>query len=152
MTDLCKIHCENSDILDLCPVYDLYSPASGKPIEPKFAMLWRFAPMADPTVAEWHSRDLDSRVSPREWAAVSEWKESNTSFHIMRDHTHHYYVILGGMFGSKVSASTHRIPVVCMSSLFWLPGMILKNNNRSPLARIFDSMLRGSGTPNPILH
>ena len=28
-------------------------------------MLWRYVPMADPSVDEWHSRDLDSRVSER---------------------------------------------------------------------------------------
>ena len=37
--------------------------------------LWRFAPMADPQVAEWHSRDLDSRIMSRETAAVRDWKQ-----------------------------------------------------------------------------
>lgn len=38
--------------------------------------LWRFAPMADPLVEEWHSRDLDSRISRREVAAVEDWKQN----------------------------------------------------------------------------
>jgi len=48
-------------------------------------MLWRFAPMADEYVAEWHSRDLDATILEREVAAVQEWKKTNYTFHIMRD-------------------------------------------------------------------
>jgi hypothetical protein len=44
-------------------------------------------------------RDADSRISKREKIAVDEWLDSNTSLHIMRDHPHHNYVIMGGMFG-----------------------------------------------------
>jgi hypothetical protein len=99
MTDLCHIYCANREILDLCSVHDLHSPVSGQPLLPKFGMMWRFTPMADPTVSEWHCRDLDSRVSEREWAAVKDWKESNKTFHVMRDHTHHATTMLGGMFG-----------------------------------------------------
>lgn len=52
--------------------------------------VWRFAPMVDPLVSEFHSRDLDSIVSQREVAAVSEWVEAkNKTFHIMRDHKQH---------------------------------------------------------------
>ena len=64
-------------------------------------MLWRFAPMADQYVVEWHSRDLDAVMLPREVAAVQEWKNSNFTFHVMRDHPHHSVEILGGMFGIK---------------------------------------------------
>jgi len=48
-------------------------------------MLWRFAPMADEYVAEWHSRDLDATILEREVSAVQEWKKTNYTFHIMRD-------------------------------------------------------------------
>ena len=41
--------------------------------------------MADPLVAEWHCRDLDSRISSRELAAVNNWRTSNKTYHIMRD-------------------------------------------------------------------
>ena len=51
----------------------------------KFGMVWRFAPMADPLVSEWHCRDLDSRISERELAAVKNWQISNKTYHIMRD-------------------------------------------------------------------
>ena len=42
-------------------------------------MIWRFAPMADPLVEEWHSRDLDSCISAREAAAVRDWKNDRLS-------------------------------------------------------------------------
>ena len=58
--------------------------------------VWRFAPMADPLVSEFHSRDLDSIVSQREVAAVNEWLADKTkTFHIMRDHRQHGSAIPG---------------------------------------------------------
>ena len=58
--------------------------------------VWRFAPMVDPLVSEFHSRDLDSIVSHREFAAVNEWKNiANRTFHIMRDNKLHGSAIPG---------------------------------------------------------
>ena len=58
--------------------------------------VWRFAPLVDPLVSEFHSRDLDSIVSQREVAAVNEWLEAkNKTFHIMRDHKQHGSAIPG---------------------------------------------------------
>jgi len=68
-------------------------------LESAFGMMWRFTPMADEYVLEWHSRDLDAVMLEREVAAVAEWKASGTTFHIMRDHPLHNVDILGGMFG-----------------------------------------------------
>jgi hypothetical protein len=42
------------------------------------------------------SRDSDSRIIPREEAAVREWLASDRIFHIMRDHPYHCIPILGG--------------------------------------------------------
>ncbi len=44
-------------------------------VSSSFGMFWRFSPMADPLVEEWHSRDLDSRVGRREAEAVREFRE-----------------------------------------------------------------------------
>ena len=49
------------------------------------------------------TRDLDSRLNDREQAAVTEWLNSNKSFHIMRDHPWHGTEILGGMWGCKLT-------------------------------------------------
>ena len=49
------------------------------------------------------SRDLDSIFSLREQAAVEEWLKSNKVLHIMRDHPAQNEVILGGLWGTKLT-------------------------------------------------
>jgi len=72
-------------------------------IRPKrmhFSMLFRFfAYDNDP----WFfiSRDIDSRLSPRELFLINEWISSGYSFHTIRDHMHHSIAVLGGMFGMR---------------------------------------------------
>ena len=46
-------------------------------------------------------RDLDSRMTSREAAAVLEWIDSEKPFHAMRDHPQHGTEILGGLWGAK---------------------------------------------------
>ena len=51
---------------------------------------WRFIPMLDSKVQEFHSRDLDSLPTEREVLAVKEFSlNDNFQFHIMRDHRQH---------------------------------------------------------------
>jgi hypothetical protein len=64
-------------------------------------MMWRFEAIDDPEVEIMLSRDTDTRFTRREELAVNEWLNSDKLFHIMRDHPHHGYQILGGMFGSR---------------------------------------------------
>jgi hypothetical protein len=64
-------------------------------------MMWRFESIDDPEVEIMMSRDTDTRILLREKLAVDEWLNSKTLFHIMRDHPHHDFVILGGMFGTR---------------------------------------------------
>ena len=64
-------------------------------------MMWRFEAIDDPNVEVMLCRDTDTRILLREKLAVEEWLDSNKSFHIMRDHPHHNFKILGGMFGTK---------------------------------------------------
>ena len=71
-------------------------------------MLWRFAPLADYNVIEWHSRDLDSTILDREVAAVQEWKKTNLTFHIMRDNPAHGTNIMGGMFGVRQDLAENK--------------------------------------------
>jgi len=62
---------------------------------------WRFFPLSE-NVDYFISRDCDSRISERDEIAVSEWIESNKSFHIIRDHpVGHSWVINAGMWGGK---------------------------------------------------
>ena len=59
--------------------------------------MWRYLPMADPTVAEFLVRDVDSTILPREVAAVTQWLNETTGImHAMRDHPSHNGVILAG--------------------------------------------------------
>ena len=64
-------------------------------------MFWRFLPFNDKNVDIFIVRDTDSRINLREEKAVNEWLESDKLLHVMRDHPHHYYKILGGMWGYK---------------------------------------------------
>lgn len=63
-------------------------------------MFWRFEPASENIICM-ISRDVDSRLSEREFEAVSEWLNSEKEFHIMRDHPFHGVPILGGMWGAK---------------------------------------------------
>ena len=76
-------------------------------ISQNFGMVWRFAPMADPLVSEWHCRDLDSRISPRELSAVEDWQISGRTYHIMRDHPYHVATIVGCCFGMKITSDNY---------------------------------------------
>lgn len=64
-------------------------------------MFWRFLAFDDPSVDIFIVRDTDSRINTREENAVNVWLKSDKLLHIMRDHPHHYYKILGGMWGYK---------------------------------------------------
>lgn len=63
--------------------------------------MWRYEPIDDLEVELVLSRDTDTRILLREKLAVDEWLQSNKLFHIMRDHPHHNFCILAGMFGTK---------------------------------------------------
>lgn len=63
--------------------------------------MWRFEAIDDIDVEIMMSRDTDSRIILREKLAVDEWLNDNSLFHIMRDHPHHNFTILGGMFGTR---------------------------------------------------
>ncbi|QQP40607.1 Uncharacterized protein FKW44_014717 [Caligus rogercresseyi] len=67
-----------------------------------FPMLWRFLPVQDQEVEVLFSRDLDSRITPREIHAVREFMSTNKSIHAMRDHMQHGTEILGGMWGARL--------------------------------------------------
>lgn len=64
-------------------------------------MMWRFESIDDEDVEIMMSRDTDTRILLREKLAVDAWLNSGKLFHIMRDHPHHNFKILGGMFGTR---------------------------------------------------
>jgi hypothetical protein len=64
-------------------------------------MFWRFQPILDIRNQFVLIRDVDSRITLREVAAVNSWIDSGSALHIMRDHPQHNAPILGGMWGVK---------------------------------------------------
>ena len=86
--------------MDLCPVRH--------PGLEEYGDVWRFLPVLDPGVEAVLSRDLDSRLTAREAAAVTQWlEETSLPFHVMRDHPMHGTEILGGMWGARLDTG-HR--------------------------------------------
>ena len=68
---------------------------------PWAGMFWRFLAASDPEVGVMISRDVDTRILPREVEAVNEWLASGRTLHIMRDHPRHEMPIMGGMWGCR---------------------------------------------------
>jgi len=65
-------------------------------------MLWRFLPAWLEGVERVIFRDADSRIGPRESAAVMEWENSGLDAHCMHDHPHHQSLyLMSGMMGVK---------------------------------------------------
>ena len=86
-------------------------------------MMWRFEPIDDENVEIMLSRDIDTRFLLREKLAVYDWLKSDKLFHIMRDHPHHNFKILGGMFGTK------KIPLIQSWKLI-MEDLIQKSNKQ----------------------
>ena len=61
-------------LLDLCPAISLPKFGNATKLYP---LIWRFLPAIDPQVDIFFSRDLDSRISQREVAAVSQFLQSD---------------------------------------------------------------------------
>lgn len=65
-------------------------------------MNWRFLPAVDDSVEVFCSRDIDARLTLREYSAVSEWLQSGFQAHMIRDHPgHRSHDMLGGMWCAK---------------------------------------------------
>ena len=65
---------------------------------------WRFLVADDPTVELYLCRDCDSRLDPRDAAAVAAWQASGKAFHVLRDHVIHTELMLAGMWGGRGAA------------------------------------------------
>jgi len=98
---------QNVTNLDLCDVKAL----PGTPFvnaREVFAMVWRFFPTLDPQVDTYACRDLDSRISAREVAAVQEFLKSGKAIHSMRDHRFHTWVLMGCCWGANLKVPLSR--------------------------------------------
>ena len=64
-------------------------------------MFWRFFAASDPEVSVAIFRDTDSRIYPRDKAAVDEWLATDKDVHILRDNCQHGWEICGGAWGVR---------------------------------------------------
>merc|ERR1712235_60263 len=105
---ICGLACNNNH-LDLCHIKSL--PSSHFlhiNVSSIFPMIWRFFPTLDPQVDIYLSRDLDTRFSEREVAAVTEWMRSGKSIHSMRDSPGHDKPLHGGLWGARLISAADR--------------------------------------------
>ncbi|CAG0896945.1 unnamed protein product [Darwinula stevensoni] len=96
---MCGIQCNHSHV-DFCLADRLPQLGNITRIQEE-GSTWRFLVGMDPLVDIFVSRDSDSVVTSREREAVDEWLKSNSMIHVMRDHPHHPWHILAGMWGAK---------------------------------------------------
>ena len=69
-----------------------------KPSKPK--EIWNMFVASDPCLDWYLIRNIDSRLTAREKAAVDQWIDSGKRFHIMRDHPFHVnHSVPNGMWG-----------------------------------------------------
>ncbi|XP_064091245.1 uncharacterized protein LOC135204922 [Macrobrachium nipponense] len=98
--EICRAFCD-IPLIDFCDVHSLPAPWFDFGAQQKMGTLWRFLTLLDPLVDVSLFRDLDSYILPREVAAVDEWLQSNSSYHVMRDHPLHNGQMLAGLWGCQ---------------------------------------------------
>ena len=80
-------------------------------------MFWRFLVAEDASVQRYIVRDSDSRLNPREAAAVQEWVDSGFSVHTIRDHPNHDRQLNGGLWGGVRGAVPNIRQLILETSL-----------------------------------
>ena len=122
-------------------------------------MSWRFLPASDSTVQRFCVRDVDSRLSTREKAAVDDWMKSGKKFHVMRDHPSHSKRAMSGGMWCGTHDAVHDMDQRLMNrhmTQAYLQDMNFLNKVIWPLAK--DSVLQhdafscdmfGGGVPFP---
>jgi len=73
--------------------------------------LLRFLPCGDAAVDVVAVRDADSRLNPRDAAAVRAWLAGGKRFHVMHERGHDCAEILGGMWGVRAGAAAPNAPL-----------------------------------------
>jgi hypothetical protein len=96
-------------------------------------MSWRFQAAAD--TQRFCARDIDSRLSKREAAAVQEWIQSGKKFHVMRDHpSHSKYPMSGGMWCSTTIPNIEKL-LTGVENQVYLQDMDFLNTVIWPMAQ-----------------
>jgi hypothetical protein len=79
-------------------------------------LFWRFLPVTSFDFSHLIFRDADSRISKRELLLIDQWMYSQKTLHIIRDHPHHAFPMLGGLWGITNKIHEYRIPWEQMES------------------------------------
>ncbi len=138
-------------------------PAGSGPVQ---GLFWRFLAADDPTVDRFLCRDVDSRPTAREKAAVDAWIASGLPFHVMRDHVRHTDLVLAGMWGGVAGLLPPVGPAVeavargdadrwqdqrFLAEWLWprIQGRVLVHDSVHPGAGLpFPSAAEGAGEPH----
>lgn len=83
-----------------------------KPSQAARGAFWRFEAANDPTIDRFLCRDCDARLNMREAAAVRDWIDEGSAFHIMRDSPAHIELILAGMWGGVAGVLPDLSPMI----------------------------------------
>ena len=75
-------------------------------------LTWRFMVANDSDAGRFLVRDVDSVVNERESAAVQDWIESGSLFHVMRDWWTHTDLVLAGMWGGVAGTLPQISPLL----------------------------------------
>lgn len=68
-------------------------------------MSWRFLVASDASVDAYCSRDVDARLTLREYVAVQDWLSSSYKVHLIRDHPGHvWHPMMGGLWCGRREA------------------------------------------------
>lgn len=104
---ICRFYCASDlpqDFLNQLQAHPNVQVVLMPPKPDRGGAFWRFLAAEDAGVSHVLFRDADSRLSPREVAAVNEWLASDKDAHLMRDHPFHWPSIMAGMWGCKSGA------------------------------------------------
>jgi len=92
--------------------------------------LWRVAPLGDPLVDVFLSRDIDSLLLRRETHAIKEFLETGHSLHTMRDHPDHGVPIMAGTFAVRQDTKSLRVTMNNIRNNVFQRGLKTKNLSR----------------------
>ena len=86
-------------------------------------MLLRFLPCGEAGVEAVAVRDADSRLNPRDAAAVRAWLDSGRQFHVLHEKPHDATRMLGGMWGARASARAPPVPRIYEKMVAFVNGL-----------------------------
>ena len=110
---ICRFYCASDldpNVLSKLSAHSHVQLVLMKPEAGRIGAFWRFLAANDPAADVILFRDVDSRFSLRESAAVDAWLASGLPFHVMHDHPLHGNPIIASMFGCRGNTLPELLP------------------------------------------